>query len=173
MLAKYRWKFSLFLPVTFQSPFLSCLHCPPAPFHYHVLRFSLRLLLFFMCWQFASICGPHVCLVFMETRRGLWICGTEEKKRCLWDIMLVLEIEHRSCRWAASALEHWAISPVCNIWLYIEYSCVLEINHSEKLWRKALDSFSCQWTYKYSFLSRVLLTRTYKNWLTKAECCSH
>lgn len=47
--------------------------------------------------------------------------------------MLVLEIEHRSCGWADSALDCGVISPGHNILLYIKEPCVLEINHSVKL----------------------------------------
>lgn len=82
------------------------------------------------------VCAPPACLVLREQDAWDW------SYRWLRPIMWVYEIKHRSSRWAASALSHWALSPALS--LIIETgSCTLFI--SPVLWSEA-------WTTTPSFL---------------------
>lgn len=68
----------------------------------------LRYILFYMCFAWMHVCGPHACLLPTESIRGYYIsCNWTFS---LWVTMYLLETKHRSPVRAASALNLWAIS---------------------------------------------------------------
>lgn len=68
----------------------------------------LRFILFYMCFAWMHVCGPHAYLLPTESIRRYYIsCNWTFS---LWVTMWLLETKHRSPARAKSALNLWVIS---------------------------------------------------------------